>query len=416
MERVYSVRQVNTYIKRLFLGDYSLSRIAIKGEVSNCKYHSSGHIYFTLKDEKSSMRCVMFSSQRRNGLNFLLQDGQTVIVDGRVDVYERDGTYQLYASRIRQEGFGELYERFEQLKARLNEEGLFDFEHKKPIPQYATKIGVVTASTGAAVQDIISIAKRRNPYVQLYLYPAKVQGRGAAESVAKGIKTLDTMGLDIIIVGRGGGSIEDLWAFNEEIVAYAIYDAKTPVISGTGHETDTTIADYVADKRAATPSAACELAVFEYDTFQEAVQDRLEALQIRMHSKTERIRRELEYRRLHLDHLNPVSELFSNRQYLAQKKEELEQHMHNKLQILQDRLKESQLFLLQDMPQKVQYYRYRLEVRIATLHGLSPTAKLINGYGYVTTKGVPVRSAAQVKKGDSLEVTMKDGTVYSKVI
>lgn len=260
-KRIFTVSQINAYIKRMFASDYMLTRVYMKGEVSNVKYHSSGHIYFSLKDESSSIACVMFAGDRREGLTFRMENGQSVLVAGRISLYEREGTYQLYAKEIELAGDGALYAEFERLKMKLYEEGLFDHEIKKEIPSHPGKVGIVTAPTGAAVQDIMQIAKRRNPYVQLYLYPAKVQGEGAAASIARGIRTLDRMGLDTIIIGRGGGSMEDLCAFNEEIVARAIYEANTPIISGTGHETDTTIADYAADLRASTPSAACELAI-----------------------------------------------------------------------------------------------------------------------------------------------------------
>ena len=261
MNKVFSVAQINAYIKRIFQSDYALNRIYIKGEVSNCKYHSSGHIYFSLKDDKSQISCVMFANQRINGLDFEMENGQTVIVSGSISVFERNGTYQLYANEISLDGIGRLYVEFEKLKDKLYREGLFDHEKKKPIPQNPKTIGIVTAKTGAAIHDIMSVAKRRNPYIQLVLYPAQVQGDGAADTIVRGIQTLDRYGVDTIIIGRGGGSIEDLWAFNEEMVARAIYAAKTPIISGTGHEVDTTIADYAADLRAATPTAACELAV-----------------------------------------------------------------------------------------------------------------------------------------------------------
>ena len=260
MKHVYTVAQVNTYIKNMFTQDFMLNRIYIKGEVSNCKYHSSGHIYFSLKDEGGAMACVMFAGDRK-GLAFPMQDGQSVIVLGRVGVYERSGSYQLYAKEIIRDGAGRLYEAYEKLKEELEEMGMFAPQYKQPIPFYAKRVGVVTAPTGAAVQDIRNIALRRNPYVQLILYPAQVQGEGAADSIVRGIEALDALGLDVLIVGRGGGSIEDLWAFNEEKVARAIFDCSTPVISAVGHETDTTIADYVADLRAPTPSAAAELAV-----------------------------------------------------------------------------------------------------------------------------------------------------------
>ena len=266
MNSIYSVGQVNNYIKNMFTQDFMLSRISVKGEVSNCKYHTSGHIYFSLKDETGTIACVMFAGQRR-GLGFAMKNGDKVVVSGSVNVYERDGKYQLYARQIQLEGAGLLYERFLALKRELEEMGMFAPEYKQPIPRFIRTLGVVTAPTGAAIQDIRNISYRRNPYLQIILYPALVQGAGAKESIVKGIQTLDRLGVDVMIVGRGGGSIEDLWAFNEEEVARAIFECTTPVISAVGHETDVTIADYVADLRAPTPSAAAELAVDDYRGF-----------------------------------------------------------------------------------------------------------------------------------------------------
>ena len=262
-QNVYTVGQVNSYIKNIFDQDYMLRRIYVSGEVSNCKYHPSGHIYFSLKDAEGTISCVMFAGSRR-GLAFPMRDGDNVIVGGSISVYERDGKYQIYAKEITKEGAGLLYEKYLALKAELEEMGMFAPEYKKRIPTYIRRLGIVTAPTGAAVQDIRNISARRNPYVQLILYPALVQGEGAVSSIVNGIRALDALGVDVIIVGRGGGSIEDLWAFNEEEVARAIFECETPVISAVGHQTDTTIADFVADLRAPTPSAAAELAVFDH--------------------------------------------------------------------------------------------------------------------------------------------------------
>ena len=257
MASVYSVTEVNSYIKHMFEQDFVLNNVYVKGEISNCKYHSSCHIYFTLKDQGGVIACVMFAGNRR-GLNFKLEEGLKVTAFGSVNVYERDGKYQLYVREVKMDGQGDLFRRFELLKAELLEMGMFDASYKKPLPKYAMKVGIVTAKTGAAIQDIINVSTRRNPHVQLYLYPAIVQGAEAAPTIVRGIQTLDSLGLDVIIVGRGGGSLEDLWAFNEEIVARAIFNCNTPIISAVGHETDTTIADYVSDMRAPTPSAAAE--------------------------------------------------------------------------------------------------------------------------------------------------------------
>ena len=251
MSRAVTVSQINRYIANLFKQDYTLSGIQVKGEISGCKYHYSGHIYFTLKDAGAAISCVMFSSQRK-GLDFTLEDGQSVIVTGQISVFERDGRYQLYARSIAQDGVGRLYEEYEKLKKRLLAEGLFDEQRKKPIPRYASKIGVVTAETGAVIQDICNVTYRRNPYVQLYLYPAKVQGEGAAQTVIEGIHYFEQTDVDTIIIGRGGGSVEDLWCFNDEVLARVIADCTKPIISAVGHETDTTISDYAADLRAPT--------------------------------------------------------------------------------------------------------------------------------------------------------------------
>ncbi len=270
MSNIYSVKQVNAYIKNMFTQDFLLRNLCVSGEVSNCKYHTSGHIYFSLKDESGAIACVMFAGQRK-GLAFSMKDGDKVVVEGSVDVYQRDGRYQLYARKITLEGAGLLYERFLALKAELEEMGMFDAGYKQPIPRFIRTLGVVTAPTGAAVQDIRNIAHRRNPYVQVILYPALVQGDGAKESIVKGIQALEALGVDVMIVGRGGGSMEDLWAFNEEEVARAVFNCSVPVISAVGHETDTTIIDYVADLRAPTPSAAAELAVYDYRALQESL-------------------------------------------------------------------------------------------------------------------------------------------------
>lgn len=394
--KVYSVGQINNYLKNLIASDYLLRNFMVKGEVSNCKYHNMGHIYFSIKDETGSMPCVMFKSSAASGLKFRLEDGQAVIIQGSVGVYEQGGRYQLYAKTIQLDGTGqgELHILFEKLKEKLYEEGLFDFEKKKPIAKFPKAVGIVTAETGAAIQDIKNIARRRDPYVQLYLYPAKVQGEGAAETIAKGIEVLDKMGLDTIIVGRGGGSIEDLWAFNEEIVARAIYKAKTPVISGTGHEIDNTIADYVADLRAPTPSAAAELAIPD-------VMSEIRKIELCKKGLTRNISAILNKNllllrnyRARIDKLSPLMNL-RNKQL----------HLQN----LSDRMKGA-------VDRKYDNYERRLAVDIARLNGLSPTAKLINGFGYIDVGDKPVRSVKDIKVGDRLETIIHDGSIISEVI
>ena len=392
MNKVFTVTEVNSYIKTMFMRDYALNQIYIKGEVSNCKYHTSGHIYFTLKDGQGQIACVMFAGQRQ-GLRFKMTEGQSVIALGSVNVYERDGKYQLYAREIILDGAGKLYEKFEALKEQLAAEGLFSEAHKKPIPQFAKRIGIVTAQTGAAIQDICNISKRRNPYVQLYLYPALVQGVAAAPSVVKGIQTLDQMNLDVIIVGRGGGSIEDLWAFNEEIVARAIYAAKTPIISAVGHETDVTISDFVSDLRAPTPSAAAELAVTEL----QAITDAMNAYQMRMLQllklKISSYRKEIETLGLRLNYASPIYQIQQKRQNLIDMEERLTSLMMN----------------------QVMKKRHELQLYIERIHGLSPITQLNRGYALVVKGEDVVHSIDKVKKDDTVTISVKDGDIEAVV-
>lgn len=390
---VYTVKQVNSYIKNMFTQDFMLNRIYVKGEVSNCKYHTSGHIYFSLKDESGTIACVMFAGQR-GGLSFHMREGQQIIVLGSVNVYERTGSYQLYAQEIRLDGEGTLYEKYQMLKQELEEMGMFAPEYKKAIPRYAKRIGVVTAPTGAAVRDIMNISARRNPYVQLLLYPAQVQGEGAKESIVRGIRMLEAKNVDVIIVGRGGGSIEDLWAFNDECVARAIFDCQVPVISAVGHETDVTIADYVADLRAPTPSAAAELAVWDY----RQLQGYLDECRLRMNrSMTGTIRinrlrlKELDVR---LSYLHPRHKLQDQQQRLIELEEELRT-------LMRDRVKEA---------------RHRLAIQIEKLNGLSPVRKLNQGFAYVEeADGGVVKSIRQMEMGDELTVYVTDGLIRTSV-
>ena len=393
MASIYSVSQVNSYIKNMFAQDFALSRISVRGEVSNCKYHTSGHIYFTLKDKTGTLSAVMFASQRR-GLSFQLHEGQQVVVSGSVDVYERDGKYQLYARRIEPDGRGDLFERFCRLRDELAEMGMFAAEYKQPIPKYAMRIGVVTASTGAVIRDIMNITERRNPYVQLVLYPALVQGAGAVQSIAAGIRTLDEMNLDVLIVGRGGGSIEDLWAFNEELVARAIFECRTPVISAVGHETDVTIADYVADLRAPTPSAAAELAVFDYRQFEEQRMAYQAAMIRAMERQVERRRHRMEQYRLRLRLHDPERRLNEKRQRLA----DLEERMQSV------------------MERRILTARHRLALISGSLHGLSPLEKISKGFGFLTDADEKrIEHVQDVKKGDKITVRIRDGRILTKV-
>ena len=392
-KNVYSVGQVNAYIKNMFAQDFMMQHIYIKGEVSNCKYHSSGHIYFTMKDATGTLNAVMFAGYRR-GLKFTMKEGDNVIVTGSVEIYERDGKYQLYAREIELDGAGNLYLRFEALKQELEEMGMFAPEYKKTIPRFARRIGVVTAPTGAAVQDIRNIAARRNPYVQLILYPALVQGEGAAASIVNGIRALDAMGLDVLIVGRGGGSIEDLWAFNEEIVARAIFECNTPVISAVGHETDTTIADYVADMRAPTPSAAAELAVFDYRTVKEQITGLYRRLSGNMEQKIKFTGMQIRQMESRLHRLSPESRMREKRMYTAGLEQKIEQ-------LMQKRLAEK---------------RHEVAIFAERMERLSPLRKLSGGYAYVTdSKEKALLCVSQVERGDEVTIQLLEGKIKAEV-
>lgn len=390
---VYTVAQINGYIRNMFTQDYMLRFVLVRGEVSNCKYHSSGHIYFTLKDEKGIIACVMFAGSR-TGLSFRLEEGQMVVAGGTIDVYERDGKYQLYAKQITLDGAGLLYEKFDRMKRELEEMGMFAPEYKQPIPKYIKTLGVVTAPTGAAVRDIINIAKRRNPYIQIILYPAIVQGDQAAGSIINGIHALEQIGVDVMIVGRGGGSIEDLWAFNEEAVAQAVFDCTVPIISAVGHETDTTIADFVADLRAPTPSAAAELAVYDHGLLMDKVSTYLAALNHALQVQLERHRSRLENLRLKMKYLSPVNQIQQKRTYCM----DLEGKLNGMMQAV----------LIQQ--------KHRMAIYAERLKGLSPLEKLCQGYAYVEDADHKViNDVRQVKKNDLIQIYVKNGTIQANV-
>lgn len=393
MRNVYSVKQVNAYIKNMFNQDFMLNRIYVKGEVSNCKYHTSGHIYFTLKDESGTIACIMFAGQRA-GLTFRMQEGQQVIVLGTITTYERDGKYQLYAKEIILDGAGLLYERFEALKKELEEMGMFAPEYKQPIPRYPKKIGIVTAPTGAAIRDIMNVAGRRNPYVQLILYPALVQGEGAKESIIEGIRMLEEKQVDVMIVGRGGGSIEDLWAFNEEEVARAVFECRVPIISAVGHETDTTIIDYVADLRAPTPSAAAELAVFEYRLLKEELEEAEHRLKKNLYRNLEQQRARIAAYQMRMRYLHPGMKLLQQKQRVTEIEEALRRRMK----------------------ERVLKARHELSIQIEKMKGLSPLQKLNHGFSYVTTPNEKaLTSMEQVQAGDVVTIYVADGKIKAEV-
>ncbi|MDE6620326.1 MAG: exodeoxyribonuclease VII large subunit [Lachnospiraceae bacterium] len=392
-QNVYTVAQINSYIKNMFTQDYMLRFVLVKGEVSNCKYHSSGHIYFTLKDAKGVIACVMFAGSR-TGLSFRLEEGQMVVVGGTIDVYERDGKYQLYARQIALDGTGVLYEKFDRMKRKLEEMGMFAPEYKQIIPQYIRTLGVVTAPTGAAVRDIINIATRRNPYIQIILYPAVVQGDQAVASIVNGIHALEQLGVDVMIVGRGGGSIEDLWAFNEEAVAQAVFDCTVPIISAVGHETDTTITDFVADLRAPTPSAAAELAVYDFAQLMDKLGAYQATLKHLMQVQLRKQQTKLEHQKVRLKYLSPVNQIQQKRTYCMD---------------LEGRLAGL-------MGSRLTQQRHRIALYAERLKGLSPLEKLSQGYAYVEdAKQRVINDVNSVKLGEMVQIYVKNGIIQAEV-
>ncbi len=391
---IYSVSQLNGYIKNMVQSDFLLSHISVRGEVSNYKgAGASGHIYFTLKDEGAEVSVAMWKS-KRSGLKGNIKNGDSVIVTGNVDVYAVRGTYQIIASVIEPVGMGELFLKYEKLKAELLERGMFDDMYKKPIPEHITTLGVVTAATGAAIRDVIQISRRRNPYIKIILSPALVQGEGAADSIAKAIARLDEAGCDVMIVGRGGGSIEDLWAFNEEQVAEAIFRARTPIISAVGHETDTTIADYVADRRAPTPSAAAELAVFSYEEFEDEIKRDGQRLMDTM----DRI---LGYTRMRLSADGEKLKKYSPEMRIATVKSEI---------------KNIRLRMDNSMNEALSANKRHLAILAEKIDGRSPAKKLAGGYAYVRDeKGRGITSADQVAVGDAITLNVSDGRIFADV-
>lgn len=393
MANIYSVVQINNYIRNMFESDFVLENVNVSGEVSNCKYHSSGHIYFTLKDKGSVLSAVMFAGNRTTGLKFKLTDGMKIVVTGKISVYEATGKYQIYARSIKEDGHGELYEKYLLLKKELEEMGMFDSSYKKQIPAHIKKLGVVTASTGAAIQDIINISTRRNPYIQIVLYPAKVQGEGAAESICRGIETLDRYGVDVIIAGRGGGSIEDLWAFNEEIVARTVFNCNTPIISAVGHETDYTIIDFVSDMRAPTPSAAAELAVADIFELIESIAYRMEMLTVAMERKLQDYRKKTDDYSLRLKYLSPENTLNNKRMQLDE--------ISDKLNMYMDRI--------------LMMKKHTFSVLCARLQAASPLTKLESGYSYIVNdQGKPLTSVGDVRENELINIYLKDGNISAR--
>ncbi len=421
--RIFTVSAINKYIHGMFDQDYLLRSVKVEGEISNYKIDQRGHLYFSLKDEGGAISCVMYKFNRQSGIKCRLENGMKCVVTGSISVFERSGIYQLYAKQIEEKGLGDLYERFEALKKRLGAEGLFDQSHKKPIPRYCRRIGIVTASTGAVIHDIVNVARRRNPYVQLILCPSKVQGDGAAEEVAESLRILDSFGLDCIIVGRGGGSMEDLWAFNEEIVARAVFNCSTPVISAVGHETDTTLCDYAADLRAPTPSAAAEQAVFELNETLAALNDLQQRLEQRMGDMIRNKRLQLSGYESRLQALHPRHQLAKQRQLLVHYRELLTHNMERgllvegqRIRLGRDRLIQKKDLLSRGFSNLLSQKRQLFILLSQRLEGASPVKRLTGGYVYgMGPDGSPLLTIDQVWVRDLITIRTGDGKILAQV-
>lgn len=384
-----TVTDLNKYIKNKIDGDEMLNNVLVKGEISNFKNHYTGHMYFTLKDENSLIKCVMFKSYTTH-LSFMPKDGMKVMVLGSVAVFERDGIYQIYAKAMKEDGLGSLYTAYEELKKKLEQEGLFAESHKKKIPFMPKTIGVLTSNTGAVIRDIINVSTRRNPGVHIRLYPVPVQGPGAAEKIAEGIKFMNENKLaDVLIIGRGGGSLEDLWPFNEEIVARAIYDSELPIISAVGHETDFTIADFVADLRAPTPSAAAELAVANIEDVRETLKLYNNRYKVALKKKIELMRLSYEKCMARPAYKNPTQKI--NEQYMV---------IDMKVKALQN-----------SMMLKLKEAKTSFVKETAKLDSLSPLKTLTRGYSIVTKQenGKVIKSVDDLNSGEKVNLRLSDG-------
>lgn len=390
-DKYITVTQLTRYIKFQIDNDRNLNQVFLKGEISNFKAHTRGHFYFTLKDENSRINAIMFSSNTKN-VKFIPQDGMKVLVTGKISVFESSGNYQIYVEDMLEDGIGNLHIAFEQLKEKLNKEGLFDPIHKKPIPKFPSKVGVITAPTGAAIRDILSTINRRFPICDVILFPSLVQGELAKEDIVKKLKIADDFGVDVIILGRGGGSIEDLWPFNEEIVARAVYEAKTPIISAVGHEIDFTICDFVADVRAETPTGAAERAVPNLNE----VLNYVEQLKIRANKSTIN---KIEQYKINLKRLTD-SYILKNPLMMYEVKEQ-------KLDIAIEKLNKLMIHLLDTYTIKVGNIIEKLEI-------LNPMNALKRGYSVVKKEG-KVTDIKSLKAGEKIDINMQGGIVTSKI-
>lgn len=414
--KVFSVIEITRYIKSKLEGDFALRNVKISGEVSDCKEDKKGHIYFAIKDEAAIMNCAMWSSKRSAGLDFKLEKGQHIVVTGNIGVYERWGDYRLYADKIEKEGVGRLFEELEKLKLKLRAEGLFDESHKKPIPRYPKKIGIITSRTGAVIEDIKRTAREANPYVQLILYPAIVQGADAAATLIRGIKRFEEEGVDTIIIGRGGGSTEDLWCFNDEKLARAVYSCRIPVISAVGHQTDRTLVDEVSDLSVATPTAAAmnavpslALAFNELDGFKDSISNKLQLRIDRMKSSIDKF--EYAIRRQ-----SPQMKLKEVRRQIENYSQNYNRLLILKLDNYDKAVTKGKQQLGRLMRASYETFNKRFISITAEIEGKSPMKRLMGGYSYVENEaGENIRSVKSVKQGEKLNLVLADGSVKARV-
>ena len=410
-----SVTDVNTYLKTIMDNDQFLNYVYIKGEISNLKFHTRGHLYFSLKDENSKINAVMFNYKNMN-IDFVPEDGMNVLVKGKISVFVNGGSYQITVTNMKQDGIGNLYILFEELKKKLKNEGLFDEEHKKKLPRIPKKIGVITASTGAAVRDIISTINRRFPLAEIILFPSLVQGTGAKENLVKMIETADKSDVDVIILGRGGGSIEDLWAFNEEIVARAVYNAKKPIVSAVGHEIDFTICDFVADLRAPTPTGAAELVVPSKLEIQKYLSDYNSRLLSVITSKISTYKTTL--KKLESSYIlnNPKSMYEVEEQKLDSILEKLGSLMGHTLEKSKLKLENLTKNITPNILYKLEKNKSHLETLEQKLELLNPENILKKGYSLTIKDGKIITNASELKDGDTITTKLSIGTINSKVI
>ncbi len=410
-----TVTDINNYIKNIVDGDFFLSNVTLKGEISNLKFHTRGHLYFSLKDENSKINAVMFN-YKNLGLNFIPKDGMNVIVKGKVSVFTTGGSYQITVSNMKEDGIGNLYILFEELKRRLEREGLFSPEHKKKLPRIPKKVGVITASTGAAVKDIISTINRRFPLTEIILFPTLVQGVGAKENIVKMINEANESDVDVIILGRGGGSIEDLWAFNEEIVARAIYNSTKPIVSAVGHEIDFTISDFVSDMRAPTPTGAAELVVPSKVEIQSYLNDYkgriISVINKKIKSYTDT------FSKLKSTYIlkNPISMYEIDEQKLDNMLEKLGSIMNYKLEREKSELNNLSKMISPNMLNRLDKEKIKLENIETKLNLLNPENILKKGYSLTLVEGKIVKSINSVKKGSIIDTKFSDGIIKSEVL